>query len=74
MKKPAIEVFFIGLLILYALALTLAACAWVFPALLDPKQPEIFDSMLCGIHTPVGAILVNDELVMCSQKIYRRVK
>ena len=38
------------------------------------KQPEIFDSMLCSVHTPVGAILVNDELIMCSQKIYRRVK
>tara|TARA_R110000850_G_scaffold261299_1_gene389338 strand:+ start:581 stop:805 length:225 start_codon:yes stop_codon:yes gene_type:complete len=74
MKKPAIEVFFIGLLILYALALTLAALAWVFPALLDPKEPDIFDSMLCSVHTPVGAILVNDELIMCSQKIYRRVK
>ena len=38
------------------------------------KQPEIFDSMLCSVHTPVAAILVNDELIMCSQKIYRRVK
>jgi hypothetical protein len=74
MKKPVIEVFFIGLLILYALALATVALAWVFPALLEPKEPELFDSMLCSIHTPVGAILVNDELIMCSQKIYRRVK
>ena len=51
-----------------------AFTASVFTYSEKPKQPEIFDSMLCSIHTPVGAILVNDELIMCSQKIYRRVK
>jgi len=70
--RTAIEVFLIG--ILWGVTITLVALAWVFPALLDPKQPEIFDSMLCSVHTPMAAVLVNDELIMCSQKIYRRVK
>ena len=51
--------------------------AWtasVFTYFDKPKEPELFDSMLCSIHTPVAAIFVNDELIMCSQKIYRRVK
>ena len=42
---------------------------------ITPKEPEIFDSMLCSIHTPVGAILVNDELIKASNgKIYRWVE
>ncbi len=38
------------------------------------KEPELFDSLLCSKHTPTGAILVTDELIMCNQVIYRRVK
>jgi hypothetical protein len=42
---------------------------------LTPKEPEIFDSMLCSIHTPMAAILVNSELIKCTDgEIYRRVK
>ena len=55
-------------------AAMLGAGAAVYKHFYVETTPDIFDSMLCGIHTPVGAILVNDELVMCSQKIYRRVK
>ena len=39
-----------------------------------PKQPELFDSMLCSVHTPMAAILVNGELIKCTDgEIYRRV-
>ena len=42
---------------------------------ITPKQPDIFDSMLCSVHTPVGAILVNDELIKASNgKIYRWIE
>ena len=40
----------------------------------ESKQPELFDSLLCSKHTPVAAILVTDELIMCNQVMYRRVK
>ena len=31
--------------------------------------------MLCSVHTPVGAILVNDELIKASNgKIYRWIE
>ena len=60
----------------------LAVCMWLLGAafqfhfsVIEEKKPEIFDSMLCSIHTPIGAILVNDELVKCTNgKIYRWVE
>ena len=70
MKRSAIEAFLVG--ILWGVITALVALAWVFLALPDPKKPDIFDSMLCSIHTPVGAILVNSELVKCTNgKVYR---
>tara|TARA_R110000772_G_scaffold73530_1_gene160813 strand:- start:1744 stop:1959 length:216 start_codon:yes stop_codon:yes gene_type:complete len=39
------------------------------------KQPDNFDSMLCRVHTPTAAILVNDELITCTNgKKYRSTK
>ena len=67
MKRSAIEILIIAVLGPSILGL-------YFFEVFKHKQPEIFDSMLCSVHTPVAAILVNDELIMCSQKIYRRVK
>tara|TARA_R110000851_G_scaffold25682_1_gene73666 strand:+ start:237 stop:431 length:195 start_codon:yes stop_codon:yes gene_type:complete len=52
-----------------------AFTASVFTYFDKPKEPAIFDSMLCSVHTPVGAILVNDELIKASNgKIYRWIE
>jgi hypothetical protein len=41
----------------------------------DKKEPENFDSMLCQVHTPMGSLLINDELITCTNgKKYRVAK
>lgn len=38
------------------------------------EEPELFDSLLCSVHTPPTAILVTHELIKCTDgRIYRRV-
>jgi hypothetical protein len=40
-----------------------------------PTQPGSFDSMLCRVHTPTAALLINDELITCTNgKKYRVTK
>jgi hypothetical protein len=67
---------------IYILGLVLGTCAAAATFLFiigindayKPKQPELFDSMLCRVHTPTAAILVNDELITCTNgKKYRWV-
>ena len=60
---------------LYGWAFTSAMFVYLIPVKITPKEPELFDSMLCSVHTPVGAILVNDELIKASNgKIYRWIE
>ena len=39
------------------------------------QEPERFDSMLCRVHTPMGSLLITDELITCTNgKKYRVAK
>jgi hypothetical protein len=63
-------------LVLLAVCMCLLGAAFQFHfSVIEEKEPEIFDSMLCSIHTPMAAILVNSELIKCTDgKIYRWVE
>jgi hypothetical protein len=49
-------------------------CVAVYIHYAPQKQPDSFDSMLCRVHTPAAALLINDELITCTNgKKYRWV-
>jgi exopolysaccharide biosynthesis protein len=50
-------------------------CVAVYIHYAPQKQPDSFDSMLCRVHTPAAALLINDELITCTNgKKYRSTK
>jgi hypothetical protein len=60
-----------AILILIAIAITAVTYGFITT---QGQEPERFDSMLCRVHTPTAAILVNDELITCTNgKKYRWV-
>jgi hypothetical protein len=52
--------------------------SWAFAVYMHyapQKQPDNFDSMLCRVHTPTAALLINDELITCTNGgKYRRTR
>jgi hypothetical protein len=59
-----------------AIFMILVACGFAGYLHYAPqKQPDSFDSMLCRVHTPTAALLINDELITCTNgKKYRVTK
>jgi len=59
------------LMFLMVIAFLVGMVSSVF--LFADDTPDNFDSMLCRYHAPIGAILVNDEIVSCTNGLRYRV-
>jgi hypothetical protein len=68
------EGWFVLFIVVGLCAAMLGAGAAVYKHFYVETAPDNFDSMLCRVHTPTAAILVNDELIACTNgKRYRWV-
>jgi hypothetical protein len=66
------KIFEFAILILIAIAVTIITYGVITT---QEKEPERFDSMLCRVHTPMGSLLITDELITCTNgKKYRVAK
>ena len=66
------KIFEFAILIFIAIAITTVTYGVITT---QEQEPEIFNSMLCRVHTPMGSLLITDELITCTNgKKYRVAK
>jgi hypothetical protein len=66
------KIFEIAILIFIAIGVTIITYGVITT---QEQEPERFDSMLCRVHTPMGSLLITDELITCTNgKKYRSTK
>tara|TARA_R110000737_G_scaffold108221_1_gene140936 strand:- start:446 stop:670 length:225 start_codon:yes stop_codon:yes gene_type:complete len=70
-----IEGVFVLFMAVGLIATVLGAGAAIYKHFYVETTPDNFDSMLCRVHTPMGSLLITDELITCTNgKKYRVAK